>query len=388
MTAAGAAIRPRLGPAVRAALSAGALLLATGVPLFAQEWRVSAQFGRVDYAGAVADAAQTATLSLGASRLGNLDWLGASVGVPLRDDPLWAVAGVWKRWQTVGRAGLALDFMGHAFVQRDDEADSPLVPLPPAESTFTRSGEGVGGELAVVAFGSIGPARAELRAGATGQQSRVSDVESSTLLPFSEANVLLNVGVLQVGPEAKLWLADSTRSYVGLAAYGTAGPVDVWANGGGWVAGGPGEVAWSAGAALPVGGRVRLEGSFRSGSYDPLYDAYTNHSFTLGASVRVAGPGAGVVSAPTPARYEDGRAQIRIRATDVAGQPRIAGDFNAWQPQPMVAEGDDWTFTVPLAPGVYHYAFVDADGEWFVPEWLPGRRPDGMGGVVAVLVVP
>ncbi|HEY8485417.1 MAG TPA: hypothetical protein VIL13_12465 [Longimicrobiales bacterium] len=40
-----------------------------------------------------------------------------------------------------------------------------------------------------------------------------------------------------------------------------------------------------------------------------------------------------------------------------------------------------------VAPGVYHYAFVTADGKWFVPESVPGRKDDGMGGHVAVLVV-
>jgi hypothetical protein len=36
---------------------------------------------------------------------------------------------------------------------------------------------------------------------------------------------------------------------------------------------------------------------------------------------------------------------------------------------------------------VYHYAFRSADGEWFVPASMAGRRDDGMGGHVAMLVV-
>jgi len=38
-------------------------------------------------------------------------------------------------------------------------------------------------------------------------------------------------------------------------------------------------------------------------------------------------------------------------------------------------------------PGVYHYTFRSATGEWFVPVSTAGRRDDGMGGFVAVLVV-
>ena len=105
----------------------------------------------------------------------------------------------------------------------------------------------------------------------------------------------------------------------------------------------------------------------------------------MGVSYLVSG--GRVVSAPIPARYENGRALIRVPASEVAGAPLIAGDFNDWKPQPMVAAGDAWEFTVALAPGVYHYAFVNERGEWFVPESTPGRRSDDMGGHVAVLIV-
>ena len=69
------------------------------------------------------------------------------------------------------------------------------------------------------------------------------------------------------------------------------------------------------------------------------------------------------------------------------GRPSIAGDFTGWKPVPMQRDGSRWTFTVKLEPGTYHYAFVGEDGTWFVPESVPGRQDDGMGGHVAVLVV-
>ena len=68
-------------------------------------------------------------------------------------------------------------------------------------------------------------------------------------------------------------------------------------------------------------------------------------------------------------------------------QPSVGGDFNQWKPAPMRREGKYWSYTVAASPGVYNYAFVTADGDWFVPEDVPGRRDDGMGGKVAVLVV-
>jgi hypothetical protein len=96
---------------------------------------------------------------------------------------------------------------------------------------------------------------------------------------------------------------------------------------------------------------------------------------------------AAALRAPVPASYADGRAEVRISARSVEGRPSIAGDFTGWKPVPMTHEGGRWVWRGALAPGSYHYAFVAADGTWFVPESVPGRRDDGMGGHVAVLVV-
>jgi hypothetical protein len=85
--------------------------------------------------------------------------------------------------------------------------------------------------------------------------------------------------------------------------------------------------------------------------------------------------------------HESGRATIRLPVKNAPGAPLVAGDFTNWKPQPMQRSGDAWIFNVTLQPGVYNYSFVDAQGEWFVPEQHPGRKKDGMGGIVAVLVV-
>ena len=54
---------------------------------------------------------------------------------------------------------------------------------------------------------------------------------------------------------------------------------------------------------------------------------------------------------------------------------------------PMRREGDAWVLRVPLAAGVYSYAFRSASGQWFVPTSIGTRRSDGFGGYVAILVV-
>jgi hypothetical protein len=88
-----------------------------------------------------------------------------------------------------------------------------------------------------------------------------------------------------------------------------------------------------------------------------------------------------------PAAYENGQATIELAAAHSATAPMIAGDFTNWQPRPMQRSGDSWIYRAALPPGVYNFSFVDAQGKWFVPEAYPGRKADGMGGVVAVLVV-
>jgi len=51
----------------------------------------------------------------------------------------------------------------------------------------------------------------------------------------------------------------------------------------------------------------------------------------------------------------------------------LAGDFNGWNSTatPMKKEGNVWTVTVPLSPGVHQYKFV-ADGQ----RWLPDPKAD------------
>jgi hypothetical protein len=54
----------------------------------------------------------------------------------------------------------------------------------------------------------------------------------------------------------------------------------------------------------------------------------------------------------------------------------------------MERHKDEWRYSVHASAGVYHFAFRGADGHWFVPAGFPNRTDDGMGGWVAVLVIP
>jgi hypothetical protein len=378
---------------VRSALALAALVAAPSV-LWSQEWRASARFGRVTYEGAPAGASTSSSAVLGVGRTAPRNWLGASVALPLGEDPFWAVLGGWNRLETRGTAGLLLDLSGHAFLQRQGatEVASPApgpLPFPPQPTSPVESdlsGEGAGAELMAGGFAGAGAMRLEARAGAAVQRSRLGDVPQERALPSGDARLSLLRAPVTVQAESRAWLDDgTTHAYLGSTLRYARGPLQLWGSLGGWVVGGLDRLAWSAGAAAVVGPGIELQLGGRGNAFDPLYLSATETSVWAGLSLRVGGTQA--LGAPVPARTRDGRAVIGISARAARGVPSIAGDFTGWKPVPMRRDGTRWTYTATLAPGVYHYAFVAGDGTWFVPESVPGRHKDGMGGYVAVLVV-
>ena len=66
----------------------------------------------------------------------------------------------------------------------------------------------------------------------------------------------------------------------------------------------------------------------------------------------------------------------------------IAGDWNAWQQVQLRPLGEDvWEGTLVLRRGLYHFNLQVDGSHWVVPNGV-AAVPDGMGGMVAVLVVP
>ena len=66
----------------------------------------------------------------------------------------------------------------------------------------------------------------------------------------------------------------------------------------------------------------------------------------------------------------------------------IAGDWNAWQGRPLRQLGGDlWEGTLVLPRGLYHFNLLVDGRDWVVPRGV-ATVPDGLGGMVAVLVVP
>jgi len=369
------------------ALLAFGALLATA-PLAAQEWRVGAQLGHISYNGALATGSDQPAVVLGLSRAGLSDWFGLSAGLPIGDQEFWAAVSSSRRIAVVRPLGLHLDLSAHAFAQHSPDSLTQALSSPPSlpnggaatDRWFVR---GAGAQAAITFAGRLGPLQLEARAGGAGRASSIAGEQVTEILSAADARLLLDLGALRLGPEAQQWR--STVTYAGGTARLTSGPGLLWASAGSWTRGGPTDVVWSLGGAVALGAGIRLEGSYRSPGYDPLYQSETAGSVSLGASIGMGGPPP--LAAPVPAAYRNGRAVLRLRAGDVRGMPRIAGDFTDWQLVAMTRAGGFWTVSIPVEPGVYSYAFVNETGEWFVPESVPGRRSDGMGGWQAVLVV-
>jgi hypothetical protein len=369
----------------RHALVLPLLYLATPAATHGQEWRLSTQFGHLTWEGAAPATTEQSSVALGLSRSTYHEWIGAAAGAPLAGGSFWATAGAAKRVAMDARAGLGLDVASHAFLQRIREtaATAPPVGLPVTTRTGSETIAGGGGQTMAVVFARLDDVRLELRGGIAGQATYASDATQQDHAPVADGRLLVQLGRLQAGSEAQHWHRRAT--YAGGVVTAGAGRLVAWGSAGRWTHGGPEGMSWAAGGELGLPGGVRIEASYRHNGFDPLYHQPTAVAAVLGASVRL---GSGSRYAPPiPAAYAGGAAVIRLRARDARGEPRIAGDFTEWKPVPMAPAGDAWTLTVPLEPGVYHYAFVTEDGEWFVPERTPGRRSDGMGGWVAVLIV-
>src|SRR5205809_121701 len=66
----------------------------------------------------------------------------------------------------------------------------------------------------------------------------------------------------------------------------------------------------------------------------------------------------------------------------------IAGDWNQWQPVPLRSLGASlWEGTLALKRGLYHCNLLVDGSDWAVPTGV-ATVPDGLGGMVGVLLVP
>jgi len=300
-------------------------------------------------------------------------WVYGSAAVPLgSSDTFWTSGGAGGRLMPAARRRLTFgaDVAGQGYASRDGVS----------------SALGTGAMLDALPFVRVSSAEAFLEASGGWRGHAFSLAGTRENRDVVEAGVRGGVGTrFRVQGDAR-WVraAEGTYPFAGGTLSFQNARAQVWGQAGRWLSDTLDDVAWGAGGSLALSARASMWAAVRQEAPDPLFWNPTRRTWSIGLTQRL-----GPVAAPRlPVVHAAGSTVIRLRLADApAGEIFIAGDFNNWQPVPMQREGRDWVLQLPLAPGVYHYAFRSASGEWFVPASTPGRRDDGMGGHQAVLVV-
>lgn len=373
------------------AIAVATLLSASALP--AQQWNIDAQAGRIRSA-LDPNAPVTESIVVGLRYDDLLTAFRISGGVPTTSDqPLWgAIAGARRLIARGGSFFGGIDVAGNAFVLHDRTQETRTIPgrgifdSPTVERLPSTSGSAYAGQaLPIVGFENA-TVQAYARAGVSYYSAEFGEQKRDRTVQLGEAQVMYSMTPQFVlMPAVKHYrAAEGNYTHAGATAMVTTGATTFWASAG-QLSGFADGTSWGAGASLRVHDRATLSVSVREDAIDPLYLTPAQHAWSAGLSLRVGGTT--FKAAPIPSKYEDGRATIKLPVSHSRTQPSIAGDFTKWKPIPMQRSGDDWVYTAALQPGVYSYAFVDAKGQWFVPEKHAGRKDDGMGGHVAVLVV-
>lgn len=310
-------------------------------------------------------------------------WLYLRAGTPLGSrGPAWGAAGAGT-WLGVDRGPLTVgaSLGGHLFGW--NAADS------------VESGGGATVEVMPAVTYARGPLRAELASGFVGTTA-AADSAGTASRGLSESSTRLIAaiapGVELSGEGRFLHASDGDWKYAGAAAQAERGRWGAWAYAGSWLGSFPApKAAYGVGGSVRQG-RNRLEASVRQEPTDPLYLSTPRRTWSVQLSRGFGRVPTAPARAPQPPplvlpAVANGVAVFRLPRSEYPQAPALMGDFNRWQPVAMTAEGDWWTASVSLPPGVHHYAFRTATGAVVVPPGAP-TVDDGFGGVSAVLVVP
>lgn len=370
------------------------LVLGLTAPAQAQ-WAVELQGGRLQGAPGAEPAANGA-LSLqlrhdhrnGGLRLGG--------GLPAEsNEPYWGSAAVWYRLaRSLGSLSAGVDLVAHGALLRGRDGGFRRVPgfplRPPRfEAVPPTTASTIGGQVMPLVAFERGAWRVQARAGVAQVAMRQLEVRVDRTVPQADVQVTRFLGDrLAVSPTVRRFREPDGEwtDYAGVTGVVAVPSLTIAATVGQWLGRGEVETPWALSATLWPQGRIHLAASVRRDSYDPLTRQADLTSWNLGVGMKL-GRLPRAATAPIASVDTEGQAVIRLPLRAGGDGPRIAGDFTNWTPVPMARRDDAWVFAAALPAGVYQYAFVSADGTWFVPPSTPGRRDDGMGGHVAVLIV-
>ena len=360
--------------------------LAIGIPdhASAQAWSVDVSAGRSVYDPVSAPVGTNNLIGSVRYDARRETWVFGAAAVPLGDqDTFWAAGGTGGRITLPGsehrRATVGADLTAYAFSFRDSVAD--------------QIGNGATVEAFPFARVSAGAASVELRGGWRGHALSFMGDQQRRQVFETGVRGTYGVTVKVQGDAHWVHATEGTYPFVGAKLLYDGTRLHAWAQTGRWLSDTLDAVSWGAGTALTLGPPVSIWLRVQQEAPDPLYWNTTRRTWSIGMTRRLGRVSPRSADSPRSAQRVDvasknGAVTLRLAVTDApAGEVAIAGDFNDWQPIPMVREGDRWVIRLPLAPGVYHYAFRSATGRWFIPTSTAGARDDGMGGRLAVLVV-
>lgn len=380
-------------------LLAAAAVGAIASPVAAQQWTMDVHGGRIRSSlDPAAEAAQSVVAGVGYQDPAAS--FRVSTGIPTASSaPYWGSLSAFKRL-AAHKSGFTsgMDLSGDGFLFRDRAATATvggglLGPVPRTSPAVTGHALSASA-LPLVGF-EHGPLQLQARAGVSYYSAAVGGQQASRTLGMQEFQVTLqpNAG-LAIAPVVRRFEAarEPAATFAGVSGVLAQGPASVWASLGRWThaadTAAAAANAWVLGSSYSLGGRATLDASVRHDGFQPISLAPPQTSWSVGVTF-VLGAHRQAPPAPVPAAYRGGKATIKVpvRSMPSDAAPSVAGDFNNWVPARMERDGADWKYTVSVAPGVYDYAFVSPSGDWFVPDGVPGRKDDGMGGQVAVLVV-
>jgi hypothetical protein len=356
-----------------------ALLAATGLPspARAQGLSVDVSTGRIAYDPiTTGDATHNIAATVRYDTVRDQRIYG-SASAPLRSgDPLWGAVGAGGRLllprSEDRRVTAGADVGGEGFLFRDRVALQ----------------NGNGGSIDALPFIKLsgGAAGVELRSGWRGQALSMGGIVERRGVFETGARATYDAATVRAEADMR-WVRASEGTFPflgGSAIYGNSrGYVSFHA--GRWLSEALDDVAWGGGAGVTVGRGATVWFNAQQQASDPLYWNASRRTWSVGVTQQLRAPRA-VLEPAT--RLAGGDVIIRLPTAAASGSELwVAGDFNGWKPARMQRDGRDWVLRLPLKPGVYKYTFRDADGKWFVPASVAGRRDDGMGGHVAVLVV-
>lgn len=359
-----------------APLLPGALILI----LAALAWAVPARgqsaitLGMGEAADAATGVATGNSLSLGFTTYAGPGGVALGLGLPADSaaGTRWGSGAAWADWPAIA-SGVGLTTSLTAFGYQDAVLQSDGAALAVRGEMYRDMAAGPI-QLRVRGGGRAGTLSAESVAVRRGLLGVGGDAT------LSSANSVLRVSAdLWAAPEA-VYPAVAGTGAVAWRGVVLHGRIDRWLH--------PDlpETGWSVGVEVPVAGRLSLVAQAVRPATDILFSSSPQHSWSVGGRYSFGAPPQSDLA--VPAFSEPGEAVVMEVVVPAESEPvHVAGSFSDWEPLAMTPRDGRWVLELRLEPGVYEYAFVDADGRWFVPEGTPGRKPDGFGGFVGMVVV-